>query len=86
MRDQTNRLRWIEAGKFTAAILKKGNLFYICLYNHTNNKSAKFLDDKKTLNNQPTVRESSSFIRKQLEYLHLQVSSIFYLLHYSSCH
>ena len=32
-REQHNQLRWITSGEFSCAILKKGNLIYICLVN-----------------------------------------------------
>lgn len=44
-RDQTNRLRWISGENFICAILKKGNFFYICLYNFDDSKTRSFLDD-----------------------------------------
>jgi hypothetical protein len=55
IRDQPNRLRWIEAGKFAAAILKKGNFFYVCLYNFTQNVSMRFLDEKNKFNSRASV-------------------------------
>jgi hypothetical protein len=42
-RDQPNRLRWITSGKFSCAILKKGNIFYLCLVN----SKALLRDDKR---------------------------------------
>ena len=58
-----NKLHWIEANNFVCCILKKGNLYYICLDNF---RSDKFLDDpeKKTINKTPRIKESSSYIRK----------------------
>ena len=32
-REQQNRLRWFYAKNFQCAVLKKGNLIYICLVN-----------------------------------------------------
>lgn len=46
-KDQTNRLRWIEGGAFVCAIVKKGNFLYVCLYNHTQDSTLKFLDENK---------------------------------------
>jgi hypothetical protein len=45
MRDHANRVRWIEAGKFMCAFLRKGNLYYVALYNYTTDPNMKFLDE-----------------------------------------
>jgi len=47
-KEQSNQLRWFDSKIFKCAILKKGNLFYICL---TSTKSvpktaAEFIDEK----------------------------------------
>lgn len=31
--EQANRMRWVTSGKFSCAVLKKGNIFYLCLVN-----------------------------------------------------
>lgn len=38
IKESTNRLRWLEGDGFTCAMLRKGNLFYICLYNYGEHK------------------------------------------------
>jgi len=70
-KDQTNRLRWIQADEFVCAFVKKGNFLYVCLYNHNNITKVKFLDEAKEGPRQNRVVESASFIKKQIEYLHL---------------
>ena len=69
-KDNQNKVQWIESQKFSCAILKKGNFFYICFDNFVEEK---FMDDpvKKSNNKIHKIKESSSFIKKQLEYLHL---------------
>ena len=64
MREQPNRLRWIEAEGFNCAILRKGNLFYICLYNYAEHKNIVFLDEEKLGRKQNNINESASFVKK----------------------
>lgn len=32
-KEQSNHLRWVTSGRFSFALLKKGNLFYVCMVN-----------------------------------------------------
>jgi len=62
-REQKNQLRRIDSGKFTFYIMKKGCILYVCLLSHAN-------EDGQV----PMAKsycENSSFIKRQLEYLHL---------------
>ena len=62
-KENVNKLHWLEGENFACSILKKGNLYYICLDNF---RDEKFLDDpvKKTNSKTPRIKESSSYIRK----------------------
>jgi hypothetical protein len=79
-RENMNRMRWMEAENFQCAILKKGNFFYICMVNSRD--GVQFLDEppqtkvSKKLLRRSNVKPTSTFIRKQLEYLHLQFVSL----------
>lgn len=79
-REQTNRLRWIEAENFQCSILKKGNFYYICMINSRD--GVQYLDEppltklSKKLLRRSNVKPTSTFIRKQLEYLHFQFVSL----------
>ncbi len=79
-RENVNRMRWIEAENFQCAVLKKGNFFYICMINSRD--GVEYLDEppltkisKKVLK-RSNIKPTSTFIRKQLEYLHLQFVSL----------
>jgi hypothetical protein len=69
-KDNMNKVEWIEGEDFSCAILKKGSLYYICLDNFNQQR---FLDDpvKRVNTKVSKIKEASSYIRKQLEYLHL---------------
>lgn len=67
-RDNTCRLRWMEAENFTQAILKKGNFFYVCMINSRD--GIDYLDEpplthksKKVLK-RSNIKPTSTFIRK----------------------
>ena len=47
-REQKNRLRWISSKFFDCAILRKGNLIYICIVNNTLElkNGQEFIDEK----------------------------------------
>jgi hypothetical protein len=70
----------MEAENFQIAILKKGNFYYICMINSRD--GVNFLDEppqtklSKKLLPRSNVKPTSTFIRKQLEYLHLQFVSL----------
>ena len=79
-RENVVRLRWMEAENFQVAVLKKGNFFYICMINSRD--GVPFLDEppqtklSKKLLRRSNVKPTSTMIRKQLEYLHLQFVSL----------
>ena len=79
-KEQKNRLRWFEAENFNCAVLKKGNFYYICMINSRD--GVQYLDEppqtklsRKVLR-RSNIKPSSTFIRMQLEYLHLQFVSL----------
>lgn len=79
-RENVNRLRWMEAENFQCAVLKKGNFYYICMINSRDN--VQFLDEppvtrtSRKILRRSNVKPTSTFIRIQLEYLHLQFVSL----------
>ena len=65
----------MEADNFQCTILKKGNFYYVCMVN--SREGVQYLDEppvtkvSKKLFRRSNVKPTSTFIRKQLEYLHL---------------
>jgi hypothetical protein len=62
------------------AVLKKGNFFYICMINSRD--GVHFLDEppqtkiSRKILRRSNIKPTSTFVRMQLEYLHLQFVSL----------